>query len=264
LLAELTKAIADAAATIRAIETSSMAVRQKADHSPVTAADEASEAVILDHLARLLPGVAVVSEEAAAARGGPKALPSTFLLVDPLDGTREFVAGRPEYTVNIALVSERTPIAGLIAAPAQGLIWRGVIGQGASRVGPHPELGTADPTPIRTRRAPAGGFVAAVSRSHLDPASEQFLGRMPLAGRETLGSALKFCLIAEGQADVYPRLAPTCEWDIAAGHAILAAAGGIVTDPAGQPLSYGHAERSFIVPGFLAWGDCDAARRYGM
>jgi 3'(2'), 5'-bisphosphate nucleotidase len=264
LMTGLTAAIAAAAATIREIETSSLEVRRKDDQSPVTAADEASEAVILEHLARLLPGVTVVSEEAMATHGRSEPLPAAFLLVDPLDGTREFIAGRPEYTVNIAVVSERTPVAGLIAAPAQGLIWRGLVGDGAGRVCVDPQGRTSDPTPIRTRRAPPDAFVAALSRSHLDPESERLLGRLPVVERKTLGSALKFCLIAEGQADVYPRLAPTSEWDVAAGHAIVVAAGGIVTDPDGRPLRYGRVEHGFRVPAFLAWGDAEAARRCGM
>jgi 3'(2'), 5'-bisphosphate nucleotidase len=203
----------------------------------------------------------VISEEATAAAARTEALPATFLLVDPLDGTREFVAGRPEYTVNIALVSDRTPVAGLIAAPAQGMVWRGVIGRGASRVRLDPHGRPADPIPIRARTAPAGGLVAALSRSHLDPASERFLARLPVIERKSSGSALKFCLIAEGQADIYPRLATTCEWDIAAGHAIVVAAGGIVTDPDGGALAYGQVEQRFRVPAFLAWGDPVAAGR---
>jgi 3'(2'), 5'-bisphosphate nucleotidase len=264
LIDALTVVIAEAAAAIRAIEASAMGVRRKDDESPVTAADEAAEALILEQLARLLPGVPVVSEEATARDGRAEPLPTTFLLVDPLDGTREFIAGRPEYTVNIAIVSDRTPIAGLIAAPAQGLVWRGVAGEGTSRVRLDPHGHPVDTVPIRARTAPSGGLVAALSRSHLDPASEQFLARLPVVERKSSGSALKFCLIAEGQADIYPRLATTCEWDIAAGHAIVTAAGGVVTDPDGGALPYGRAAHGFRVPGFLAWGDPHAAGRYGM
>jgi 3'(2'), 5'-bisphosphate nucleotidase len=260
LMSELTAIIAEAATAIRAIETATVAVRRKDDQSPVTAADEASEAVILRHLAGLLPGVPVVSEEAVAAQAHVAPLPARFWLVDPLDGTREFIDGRPEYTVNIALVVDGAPVAGLIAAPAQNLIWRGIVAEGASRVQLDPQGRTVEARPIHTRRAPPDGLVAAVSRSHLDPASAQLLDGLPVVERRSSGSALKFCLIAEGQADVYPRLAPTCEWDIAAGHAIVVAAGGIVTQPEGRPLRYGQTDDRFRVPAFLAWGDPEAAR----
>ena len=156
-----------ASAAILAIAPAALAARHKADQSPVTAADEASEAVILEDLARLLPGVPVVSEEAAADRPTPDSR-ATFVLVDPLDGTREFVAGRPEYTVNMALVRDRTPVVGLIAAPALGLLWRGIVGRGAERLRLVLDRAKAvEPTAIRTRTAP-DRLVVALSRSHLD------------------------------------------------------------------------------------------------
>jgi 3'(2'), 5'-bisphosphate nucleotidase len=226
-----------------------MATRLKADHTPVTAADEAADRVIAQGLVRILPGITVVSEESCDRS---VALGDTFALVDPLDGTKEFVAGRGEYTVNLALVTDGEPIAGFIAAPALGLIYRGIVGRGAERLGLDP---TDAPVAIRARRAPADGLVAAVSRSHLDADSEAFLARLAIRERITSGSALKLCRIAEGMADVYPRLSPTSEWDTAAGHAIVAAAGGTVTTPSGAPLRYGRAQEDFKIPGFVAWGD---------
>jgi len=249
LAAELTALVARASAAILAIAPGGMATRLKADHTPVTAADEAADRVIAQGLARILPGVAVVSEE---SRDAGAALGETFALVDPLDGTKEFVAGRGEYTVNLALVTGGEPIAGFIAAPALGLVYRGIVGRGAERLGLDP---ASAPLAIRCRRAPADGLVAAVSRSHLDPDSEAFLARLAVRQRITSGSALKLCRIAEGVADVYPRLSPTSEWDTAAGHAIVAAAGGAVTTPSGMPLRYGRAGEDFKIPGFVAWGD---------
>ena len=250
LAAELTALVARAAAAILAVSQGDIATRLKADHTPVTAADEAADRIIAEGLARLLPGLAVVSEE-SGERTTP-APAATFALVDPLDGTKEFVAGRGEYTVNLAIVTAGAPIAGFIAVPALGLLYRGIVGRGAERRGLDPAVA---PVAIRCRRAPAQGLVAAVSRSHLDPDSEAFLARLRVSERITCGSALKLCRIAEGEADVYPRLAPTSEWDIAAGHAIVTAAGGIVATPSGAPLRYGRADQDFKIPGFVAWGD---------
>src|SRR5262245_20247095 len=259
LLDDLTQLAARAAAAIMAVTPAALDLRLKPDQSPVTAADEAGEAVILEGLARLLPGVPVVSEEAAIR---PSALPSCFALVDALDGTREFIAGRPEFTVNIALIADGRPVLGVVGAPALGQMWRGTVGHGAERL----VLADGDarqPTAIHTRKAPAEGLVAAVSRSHRDARTESLLGRLPVAERTALGSSAKFCLVAEGTADLYARLAPTSEWDIAAGHAVVVAAGGTVTCPDGSPIQYGAARHDFRVPAFMAWGDQEAARRYG-
>jgi 3'(2'), 5'-bisphosphate nucleotidase len=249
LAGQLTDLVANAAAAILAIAPAALATRLKADKSPVTAADEAADAVIAQGLARLLPGVAVVSEE---GRERPSALGETFVLVDPLDGTKEFVAGVGEYTVNVAIIAGGEPIAGFIAAPALGLAWRGVVGQGAERLGLD---GAAAPVAIRCRPAPANGLVAVASRSHFTAATAAFLDRVGATERISCGSSLKFCRIAEGAADVYPRLSEMSEWDIAAGHALVTAAGGVMTTPEGAPLRYGNAARRFNVPGFVAWGD---------
>jgi 3'(2'), 5'-bisphosphate nucleotidase len=260
LLDGLTLIASHAAAAILAVPRGDLNQRNKADSSPVTAADETSEAVILDGLARLLPGVAVVSEEAAGSRPvGASA--GSFLVVDPLDGTREFLAGLDEYVVNIALMENGAPIAGVVAAPARGLIWRGYIGGGGERLAlpPGAALSRAgDRVAIRTRARPKSGARVVVSRSHLDPATDAYVERLTRPERIVCGSALKFCLLAEGSADIYPRLAPTSEWDIAAGHAVLVAAGGNVRKPDGGVLRYGqgHARGDYLIPAFIAAGDC--------
>jgi 3'(2'), 5'-bisphosphate nucleotidase len=259
LLAGLTAIAARAAAAILALDSQRLDRREKADGSPVTAADETSEAVILEGLSALLPNLPVVSEE-AAARQQPVDLGKRFLLVDPLDGTREFVAGRDEFCVNIALVDDGTPVAGVIAAPARGMLWRGHAGLGAERLalarGAPPDA-ARQPVAIRTRAMPASGARVLISRSHLDAATAAYVERLTQPERIACGSALKFALIAEGSADLYPRLGPTSEWDVAAGHALLLAAGGGVLTPDGRPMRYG--QRGFRVPGFIAFGDRKAA-----
>lgn len=252
LLHRLSQLVARAADAITAIAADDASVRRKADGSPVTAADEAAEAVLLDGLAVLLPGLPVVSEEQTARHGAPPLGP-IFLLVDPLDGTKEFVAGREDYTINLAIVSRGVPVLGIIAAPALGLLWRGAAGS-AERLRLR-DGAAQDPEQIRTRAWPEHGATALVSRSHSDAETERFLTQLPQIKRQACGSALKFCRLAEGAADVYPRLGTVCEWDIAAGHALVAAAGGKVTRPDGSPLPYGQAADGFRVSGFVAWGD---------
>ena len=252
LLAELSAEVAAAAAATLA---SARTVRLKADRTPVTDADERSQDILLNAMARLMPGVAVVSEEMAIR---PSRLGDVFVLIDPLDGTKEFAAGSSEYTVNLAIIRDREPVAGIVAVPAAGLIYRGRVQQGAERLamsrgGDSPGFAAAHP--IRVRTPPPGGAVAAVSRSHLDSATVALLDQLHIGNRIACGSALKFCRIAEGAADIYPRLAPTCEWDVAAGHALVAAAGGTVTLPDGGALGYGGTTRDFRVPAFIAWGD---------
>jgi 3'(2'), 5'-bisphosphate nucleotidase len=249
LLAKLSEEVAVAAAsTLGAART----VRIKADQTPVTDADERSQAILLDAVARLMPGVAVVSEEMAIR---PSRLGDVFVMIDPLDGTKEFVAGSSEYTVNLAIICDRKPVAGVVAVPAAGLIYRGRVRHGAERLAMSACGEGRGAHPIRVRTPQRGGVVAAVSRSHLDSATVAFLDRLQIGNRLACGSALKFCRIAEGAADVYPRLAPTCEWDVAAGHALVAAAGGTVTLPHGGDLRYGETARDFRVPAFIAWGD---------
>lgn len=256
LMRELTALAAEAShAILRFGPPAAGDVRAKADASPVTGADEAAEAVILAGLARLLPGIAVASEEAGIA--GPLLGPA-FVLVDPLDGTREFIAGRAEYTVNIAIVAGGEPVAGVVAAPALGLIWRGARGRGAERLA-LTASGHGKGSDIRTRPWPAAHPVALTSRSHPDAATEALIGRIHGVVREVCGSSLKFCRLAEGRADIYPRLAPTREWDLGAGHAVLVAAGGAMRTPDGAAIAYGRTSADLLVPGFIAMGDRSAA-----
>jgi 3'(2'), 5'-bisphosphate nucleotidase len=226
--------------------------REKADGSPVTAADERAEAIIVARLKALAPEIAVVAEEAAAA-GADLVAPPRFFLVDPLDGTREFIAGRSEYTINIGLICEGAPILGVIAAPALGLIWRGIVGRGAERL-EFSERETSPPKAIRAARSrPEQELRVMVSRSHLDAQTQAYLDGLRDAQSVPCGSSVKFCRLAEGAADLYPRFAPTRDWDVAAGHAILAAAGGGVVTPDGAALTYGSAP--LRIPAFLAAGD---------
>ena len=257
LLDDLTAVVAHASVAILGISKGEVVHEIKPDGSPVTGADMASELVILRELSALAPKVPIVSEESAEA--GVAALGDCFFLVDPLDGTREFLAGRDEYTVNVAIIRNGSPLAGVVCAPAQGTIWRGLVGKGAEqlRLDGHD---AATPRPIRVRPWPSDKIVAAVSRSHLDPNTQAFLSTLGTVEPNAAGSSVKFCKIAEGVVDIYPRLATTCEWDIAAGHAVLAAAGGVVTNPKAGALEYGRADLNFRVPSFVAWGDPSRVR----
>jgi 3'(2'), 5'-bisphosphate nucleotidase len=260
LLDGLTLIASRAAAAIMAVPRPDLNARRKPDFSPVTAADQTSETVILQSLAAFMPGVPVVSEEATGNRA-VEGLRGRFFVVDPLDGTREFLAGLDEFTVNIALIKDATPVAGVVAAPARGMIWRGYalpgdLRQGAERLAlpPGAEPNRArERIAIHTRARPPTGARVLVSRSHLDPATDAYVDRLPEAQKMPCGSALKFCLLAEGSADLYPRLAPTSEWDVAAGHAVLAAAGGALRRPDGGALRYGQGD--FRIPAFIATGD---------
>ena len=236
-----------------------MRIDGKDDGSPVTEADLAADRIIGEGLAQLIPAVPAISEERVHLAKPP--FDGSFFLIDPLDGTKEFVAGRGEFTVNIALVSNGTPLLGIIGAPALGLIWRGLVGRGAERLAIG-DGAIAGAEPIHTRRLPPRGapWIAAVSRSHGDARTEAFIDARPGAVRLKLGSAVKLGRVAEGAADIYPRLAPTCEWDIAAGHAVVTAAGGKITDAKGADVPFGRGRTDFIVPEFIAWGDPSAAQ----
>ena len=237
-------------------------VASKADGSPVTSADRRAEIIIGEYLESMVPKLPVCAEESVAS-GGRAQVAERFLLVDPLDGTREFLAGNGEFTINVALIERGAPIAGAVYAPAIGRLWAG--GETAFTC----EAPTGAELPdegsrrrIRTRRAPTS-LTAFASRSHLDPESDAFLKTLPIGETRLAGSSLKFCLIAEGLGDVYPRFAPTMEWDTAAGDAVLRAAGGSVLDLSGQPLLYGKAASALRNGAFVAWGDVAAARRLG-
>jgi 3'(2'), 5'-bisphosphate nucleotidase len=226
--------------------------RTKADGSPVTPADLAANSAILSRLAKALPDIPIVSEEADLPEAAARA--DWFILVDPLDGTKEFLRGADEFTVNIALIHKGEPVCGVVLAPAQGRIW---VGCGArARSGALP-VGGADATTIAwtaigCRAAPAQR-VAVVSRSHLDPATRDWLAREN-CGAAPSGSSIKFCLLAEGAADVYPRFGRTMEWDTAAGDAVLRAAGGRVETVDGAAFVYGKSAEGYANPGFIARG----------
>ena len=256
LMEPLTDLVVRAGAAILGVNRAAMKIDGKADGSPVTEADLAADRIIAEGLARLIPELPVLSEECGHLAQQPYG--GSFFLIDPLDGTKEFVAGRNEFTVNLALVTDGTPLLGIIGAPALGLIWRGLVGRGAERL----TTGKGSVAePIRTRPLPKRGepWIAAVSRSHGDSRTEAFIEARPGAIRQMFGSAVKFGRVAEGGADIYPRLAPTCEWDVAAGHAVVTAAGGKITDAQGAALKFGAGREGFIVPEFIAWGDPTAA-----
>lgn len=222
-----------AGAAIMAIYAQGFDAREKADASPVTDADEAAEAVILDALRALAPDIPVVAEE-AVAQGGAPTVADRFWLVDPLDGTREFISRNGEFTVNIALVEDARPVLGVVYLPAQDLLYEGAAGQGALRTGPD-----GRPEPIAVRQADPRALDVLASRSHRDAQTDAFLAGLQVRQLVAAGSSLKFCRVAEGAADLYPRFGPTMEWDTAAGHAVLLAAGGTVTLPDDSPFRYG-------------------------
>jgi 3'(2'), 5'-bisphosphate nucleotidase len=255
LMEPLTDLVVRAGAEILAVDRLAMKIDGKTDGSPVTEADMAADRIIADGLARLVPEIPALSEERLHLAKPPYR--GSFFLIDPLDGTKEFVAGRNEFTVNVALVDNGTPLLGLIGAPALGLVWRGLVGQGAERL-TITDASSRLAKPIHTRPLPPRGepWIVAASRSHGDPDTEAFIAGRPGAIRQALGSAVKFGRVAEGSVDIYPRLSPTCEWDIAAGHAIVTAAGGKITDRHGADLQFGTGRRDgFVVPEFIAWGD---------
>lgn len=234
-------------------------VQAKADRSPVTVADEEAEAILLAALARIAPGIPVVAEEAVAA-GRVPSVGELFFLVDPLDGTREFINRRDEFTVNVALIEHGEPVLGLVYAPALGHLYAShTDDSGAGFCTLSPAARPASPAEcgfaaVRTRSPDLARLIAVASRSHMTPETEAFLARFAVTERRDSGSSLKFCSIARGLADIYPRLGPTMEWDTAAGHAVLVAAGGSVTTPDGAPFLYGKAADGFRNGHFVAWG----------
>jgi 3'(2'), 5'-bisphosphate nucleotidase len=243
LIDELAIAAREAGEAILQIVRHGFEVESKQDTSPVTAADRAAELVILAALARAAPGVPVIAEEQVAA-GHIPAHDEIYFLVDPLDGTKEFIRGGDDYTVNIGLIERGVPRLGVVYAPATGRLHGGCVGEGAwldegeGRV------------PIATR-ARGEEVTAVASKSHLNQATIDYLeAAVGTCGYVSIGSSLKFCILAEGQADIYPRAAPTSEWDTAAGHAVLLAAGGLVDGPDGEALRYG--KRAFLNRAFVA------------
>jgi 3'(2'), 5'-bisphosphate nucleotidase len=243
LLDQLADAAQEAAEAILAVVRRGFEVESKRDSSPVTEADRVAELIILAALARAAPGVPVIAEEEVAA-GRIPSHKDNYFLVDPLDGTKEFVRGGDDYTVNIGLIEGGVPRLGIVYAPATGRMHGGIVGQDAWL-----DEGNGR-QPIRTR--PRGAEVTAVaSKSHLNQATIDYLeAAVGACGYLSIGSSLKFCIVAEGKADIYPRAAPTSEWDTAAGHAVLLAAGGLVDGPDGTPLRYG--KHAFLNRAFVA------------
>ncbi len=225
----------------------------KPDASPVTAADREAERLILESLAASFPAIPYIAEEAYSEGLSGCATHDGFFLIDPLDGTREFVAGRDEFTVNIAFVVDGRPIVGVVHVPATGESFGGLPGTALKW-----HTGAPSPEAIATRQPPVGGMTALVSRSHRTPQTDAYLAGCQPDEIVPMGSSLKFCRIAEGAADLYPCLGTTMEWDTAAGEAVLTGAGGRVETLEGTPLRYGkHAEKGrggFANPPFIAYG----------
>jgi 3'(2'), 5'-bisphosphate nucleotidase len=243
LIDHLAVAAREAGEAILEIVRRGFEVESKHDTSPVTEADRAAELIILAALARAAPGVPVVAEEEVAA-GRIPAHDDTYFLVDPLDGTKEFIRGGDDYTVNIGLIEGGSPKLGVVFAPATGRLHGGCVGEGAW-------LDEGQGRATITTRTRSELTTAVASKSHLNQATIDYLeAAVGNCDYVSLGSSLKFCIVAEGKADIYPRAAPTSEWDTAAGHAVLLAAGGLVDGPDGEPLRYG--KRAFLNRAFVA------------
>ena len=249
LLDQIAEAAREAGEAILDVVRCGFDVEHKSDSSPVTEADRAAELIILGALARAAPGVPVIAEEEVAA-GRIPAHGDTYFLVDPLDGTKEFVRGGDDYTVNIGLIRNGSPRLGVVFSPARGALHGGLVGEGAW-------LADASGRRAIHTRARGEKLVAVASKSHFTQDTADYLeAAVGLCDHVGIGSSLKFCIVAEGHADIYPRLSPTSEWDTAAGHAVLLAAGGRVDGPDGQPLRYG--KPAFLNRGFLATAGWEA------
>jgi 3'(2'), 5'-bisphosphate nucleotidase len=239
----------EAARLIRPLWRTEIAVRAKADASPVTEADRRAEDLILERLARRFSGVPVISEEDASEFGTPQAIARRFFLVDPLDGTKAFVRGDPNFTVNIALVEAGAPCAGAVAAPATEEVWHAAGGGAVKR-----RFDETATRPVRARPWRAAEAVALISHTMKPDALAELSRQYGFASSRAMDSSIKLVRIAEGVADIYPRHGPTMEWDIAAGHAVLIAAGGRLTTPEGAPFVYGKAAEGFRNGWFVARG----------
>ena len=246
--AELADICEAAAALILPLWRTGLAVSQKSDESPVTEADRQGEALILKHLAERFPDIPVVSEEDASEFGAPQAIGPRFFLVDPLDGTKAFVRGDPHFTVNIGLIENGRPVAGAVSAPPSGETWY-TAGDGVLK-----RLKGVEPRAVRARPWPQGAAIALISHTMKTETADKLAAEYGFNLREPMDSSVKLCRIAEGSADIYPRHGPTMEWDTAAGHAVLEAAGGRFTTPDGQPFLYGKAHEGFRNGWFVARG----------
>ena len=249
LLDPVSELAREAGGKILEIYNSEFAIEEKADKSPLTAADMASHHAIVDGLQELTPGTPVLSEESAGIPYGERSAWQRYWLVDPLDGTREFIKRNGEFTVNIALIENGVPVLGVVHVPVSGVSYLGCRGQGAFRQEPGGQR-----RPIRVRRLGAGPVMVVGSRSHRGDSLNRFLEKMGEHEMVGMGSSLKLCLVAEGAADIYPRLGPTSEWDTAAAQCVVEQAGGIVTDTDMRPLRY-NTKDSLLNPFFLVIGD---------
>lgn len=262
LVEGLVPAVLRAGAHVLHCRTNGIEAEQKADGSPVSRADREAEAIVIEALSRVAPAVPVIAEEAISAGETPE-FDDVAFLVDALDGTREFIGGGDDFTVNVALVHNGSSVFGIVLAPATGRLFVTLSPHraAASRLSPQTlsdgrGLQFHD---IRTSPRPKDGLRILSSRSHRAPETDAFLARLRIASHTHIGSSLKFGIIAAGEADVYPRFGPTSAWDIAAGHAVLSAAGGLVTHLDGTPLTYLDKSRidtpePFLNPSFVAWG----------
>jgi len=246
LVARIRRIALAAGETIMTVYDSDFAVDAKTDASPVTEADRAAEALITPALGEIVPAFPVIAEEAAAAGTLPQLDGNPFWLVDPLDGTKQFVRRLGEFTVNIALIEKGVPVLGVVHAPAIGATYWG------SPTGAFARTGDSPARPIRVRRPDADGIVAAVSRSHRTPEVDAYLEGLTVKEEITSGSSIKFCLVASGRVDLYPRMGRTMEWDTAAGHAVVRFAGGRVATLDGAELTYG--KPGFENPHFIVSG----------
>ena len=246
----------EAGAAILAVRRAGAHVEWKADASPVTEADRAAEAVITEALGAIAPGVPVIAEEAAYEGRLPET-GAAFFLVDPLDGTKEFVRGGNDFTVNIGLVRDCSPVLGVILLPETGKLFWGAVGAGAWRALVVDGVVT-ERQPIHVRPVPDGGIAVVASRSHRTPETDAYIGRYDVEKLVSAGSSMKFCVVASGKADLYPRMGPTMQWDTAAGDAILRAAGGSVVTLDGRPFTYGPKDAAgadaYKNPWFIAAG----------
>jgi len=248
--------IVQAGSAIMDVYASDFEVIEKQDQSPVTVADQKGEAIIRAGLAALAPDIQFVGEEMVSDDGAPAQLDRRFWLVDPLDGTKEFIKRGGDFTVNIGLIDDGVPVLGLVYAPDIGTLYGGAKGHGAW-MAPVKDGIVGEKQAITGRPAPDGPPVIVASKSHRSPELEAYIAEFAGADTTAIGSSLKLCLLASGKADLYPRLGPTCEWDTAAAHAVLLAAGGVVLAPGGAPLSYGKDPVKFLNPWFLAKANPD-------
>jgi 3'(2'), 5'-bisphosphate nucleotidase len=244
-LAEITE---EAAALILPLWRTGLTVHAKADESPVTEADQRGETLILERLAQRFPGIPTISEEDASEFGTPDQIGRRFFLIDPLDGTKAFIRGDAHFTVNIGLIEDGVAVAGAVTAPATGQSWFTTASGAARR-----ELSGPDEA-VRARPWPEGEAIALVSHTLKPEHAQALMARYHFTHRQPMDSSIKLCMIAQGSADIYPRHGTTMEWDIAAGHAVLSAAGGRLTTLEGEPFVYGKAAEGFRNGWFVARG----------